>query len=194
MKEGCSLQSRPKVVVLESSLWSLVLQNRDTVRPQAWDFCALIESGTETSQSTSIPPASYHSAIAPHSFTSDLRGCTIGPAMLQRSDSKRSVTAVCSVQSQRTVRCGCRPVNMQNIIQLISLWRLDVWRLIVAHRFNLAWLYVTLGARRRCSEMSYCPLRNFAAFSSWTLTVSPCDSPEPTVHRRALYCLMHEVW
>ena len=49
--------------------------------PQAWDFCALIESGTETSQSTSISPASYQSAIAPHSFTCELGGCTIGPAM-----------------------------------------------------------------------------------------------------------------
>jgi hypothetical protein len=133
--------------------------------PQAWDFCSLFESGTETSQSTSISPASYHSAIAPHSLTCDLRGCTIGPAMLQSSDSKRSVVAVCSLQLQLTVRCGCRPLNMRNIIQLISLWRLDAWRHLVGHSFNLVWLYVKLGARRRCSEICHtAPLRNFSPF------------------------------
>lgn len=62
--------------------------------PQVWDFCALMESGTETSQSTSISPACYHSAIALHSFTCGLRGCTIGPEMSLRSDSKRSDATV----------------------------------------------------------------------------------------------------
>lgn len=163
--------------------------------PQAWDFCALIESGTETSQSTSISPASYHSAIAPHSLTCDIRVCTIGPTMLHRSDSKRSVAAVCSVQLQRIVRCGCRPLNMRNIIQLISLWRLDAWRLIVGNGFNLVWLSLTLGARRRCSEICHiAPLRNFSPFPCCPLTVSPWDSPEPAVHRQSLNCLMHEVW
>ena len=162
---------------------------------QAWDFCALIDSGIETSQCTSISPASYHSAIAPHSFTCGLRGCTIGPAMLLRSDSKRSDGTVWSLQLQRIVRCGCRPLNVRNIIQLISLWQLDAWRLIVGHSFNLAWLYVTLRARWRCSDICHiAPLRNFSPFPCWPLTVSPCDEPEPAVHRRSLNYLMHEVW
>jgi hypothetical protein len=159
------LHGRAKVVAPQSSLWSQVPQNRDRVCPQSWDLCALIESGTETSQSTSISPASYHSVIAPHSFTCDLRGCTVGPTMLLRSDSKRSDASVLSVQLQRIVRCGCHPLSMRNIIQLISLWRLDAWRLIMGHSFNLAWLYVTLGARRRCGEICHiAPLRNFSPF------------------------------
>jgi len=111
--------------------------------------------------------------------------------MLQRPDSKRSVAAVCSVQLQRLVRYGCRPLNMRNIIQLISLWRLDASRLIVGDSFNLVWLYVTLGARRSCSEICHCPpLRNFSPFPCWPLAVSPCDSPEAAVHSRSLNYLM----